>query len=199
MPSDVEKSHDFRDGMPFLGGSSWLDLANSSFKLDGNAFDFLADDDSFAAWVAAAGFEINPAALAQERLAALELRGLVRAVLDELDKSGTPTPDQVNQINQLLTKRTISERLARSSDGLGLQTLETVASPQIAALLASDLAHFLSGYEPHRLKSCDNPACAMVFYDRGRNNRRRWCTMSICGNRDKVTNYRARKAGVKAH
>jgi predicted RNA-binding Zn ribbon-like protein len=34
----------------------------------------------------------------------------------------------------------------------------------------------------------------MVFYDRGKNSRRRWCSSAVCGNRDKVANYRARKA-----
>jgi len=196
--SEVEKSRDFRDGMPFLGGALWVDLANSSFTLDGNAFDFLADGEHFARWVIAAGFEIDPATLEQERLAALDLRGLARAILDALDKTAVPSLAQVNQINLLLALRTISERLVTTSEGLKLQALETVAGPQIATMLASDLAHFLDNYEPHRLKSCGNPSCSMVFYDRGKNNRRRWCTMSICGNRDKVANYRARKLRLNA-
>lgn len=65
----------------------------------------------------------------------------------------------------------------------------------VAAQIAGELAAFLTGYEAERLKHCSNPACTMVFYDRGRNNRRRWCSSAVCGNRDKVANYRARKAG----
>jgi len=32
-----------------------------------------------------------------------------------------------------------------------------------------------------------------VFYDGGKNNTRRWCSMNLCGNRDKVARYRARR------
>ncbi|WP_368860397.1 CGNR zinc finger domain-containing protein, partial [Klebsiella pneumoniae] len=32
----------------------------------------------------------------------------------------------------------------------------------------------------------------------GKNNRRRWCTMALCGNRDKVAQYRGRKAVARA-
>ena len=35
-------------------------------------------------------------------------------------------------------------------------------------------------------------ALPVGFYDRGKNNARRWCTMSLCGNRDKVARYRLR-------
>lgn len=56
MTSDGDP--DFREGMPFLGGALWLDLLNSAFELDGVAHDFLADDESFARWVAAAGLAL---------------------------------------------------------------------------------------------------------------------------------------------
>src|SRR3546814_10967093 len=65
-----------------------------------------------------------------------------------------------------------------------------------AAAIAEDYARFVCDYEPARLKPCANPTCTMVFYDTGRNNTRRWCTMSICGNRDTVARYRSRRGGT---
>ncbi len=194
--SDIEKSPDFRDGMPFLGGAPWLDLANSSFTLDGSAFDFLSDDNGFARWVEAAGFAVAPENLEAERLAALRLRGLAREILARLNIGASLTVEQVDQLNGLLSKRAMREQIRQSADGIELDFPDHIDGPLVATRLASNLAHFLDDYEPGRLKSCDNPTCEMVFYDRGKNNRRRWCTMSICGNRDKVANYRARKAGA---
>lgn len=198
MPTDIEKQQDFRDGMPFLGGAPWLDLANSSFSLDGQAFDFLSDNASFTRWSEAAGFAVESRKLDFERLAALRLRGLVRAIFATLTARDTLSADQIGQLNDLLNNRTIRERLRLADDGTELDLCDQVDGPEVATRLASDLAHFLDDHEPDRLKSCDSPTCTMVFYDRGKNNRRRWCTMSICGNRDKVSNYRARKSHEKA-
>lgn len=192
--SDIEKSADFRDGMPFLGGVPWLDLANSSFTLDGSAFDFLSDEQCFARWAEAAGFAVEPENLEAERLAALRLRGLAREILARLNIGVSLTAEQVDQLNGLLSKRAIREQIRPSADGIELDLPDQIDGPVVAIRLASDLAHFLDHHEPDRLKTCDNPTCEMVFYDRGKNNRRRWCTMSICGNRDKVANYRARKS-----
>jgi len=191
---DIEKHQDFKDGMPFLGGALWLDLANSSFSLDGRSFDFLSDEASFARWVEAAGFAITPTALAAERRAALRLRDLAREIFGTLTAGEPLTAGQVGQINAALANRTIHERLRLVDGGVELDFPDRITGPAVATRLAGNLAHFLVDYEPERLKSCDNPACEMVFYDRGKNNRRRWCTMSICGNRDKVANYRARKS-----
>lgn len=185
--------------MPFLGGALWLDLANSSFSLDGTAFDFLADDISFANWCSAAGLSFDSANVSRERLAAYDLRELARAVLIDLGANRIPRAEHIDAINAILAQRGLHELLVVSDRHISLHMPVDIAGPEVAAALASDLAHFLADYEPIRLKSCDNPTCAMVFYDRGKNNRRRWCTMSICGNRDKVAKYRARQAGTDKH
>lgn len=84
MLPGIEKLRDFKDGMPFLGGALWLDLANSSFFVDGRSFDFLSDEASFARWVEAAGLATASAALAAERRAALRLRDLAREIFGTL-------------------------------------------------------------------------------------------------------------------
>jgi predicted RNA-binding Zn ribbon-like protein len=198
VPTDIEKQQDFRDGMPFLGGAPWLDLANSSFTLDGSAFDFLSDEQRFARWAEAAGFAVATKNLEAERLAALRLRGLAREILTRLNIGASLNAEQIDQLNDLLSKRTIREQIRPSADCIELNFPDQIDGPVVATRLASDLAHFLDHHEHDRLKTCDNPTCEMVFYDRGKNNRRRWCTMSICGNRDKVANYRARKSQAEA-
>jgi predicted RNA-binding Zn ribbon-like protein len=36
-----------------------------------------------------------------------------------------------------------------------------------------------------RLKTCPGHHCGWVFYDRSRNNSGRWCSMTVCGGREK--------------
>jgi predicted RNA-binding Zn ribbon-like protein len=45
-----------------------------------------------------------------------------------------------------------------------------------------------------RLKSCSESNCLWAFYDSSRNLSGRWCSMSVCGSREKARAYRKRKA-----
>jgi predicted RNA-binding Zn ribbon-like protein len=44
-----------------------------------------------------------------------------------------------------------------------------------------------------RLKMCAAPDCGWVFHDTSRNGLGRWCSMRVCGNRDKTRAYRQRR------
>jgi predicted RNA-binding Zn ribbon-like protein len=65
----------------------------------------------------------------------------------------------------------------------------TVLGP--IALSAVDL---FRGGQFERLKQCPGPSgdCGWLFFDRSKNNSRRWCEMSVCGNRVKVRRHRER-------
>jgi predicted RNA-binding Zn ribbon-like protein len=46
-----------------------------------------------------------------------------------------------------------------------------------------------------RLKACERESCRYVYHDRSRNRSGRWCSMSICGAREKSARaYRRRLA-----
>jgi predicted RNA-binding Zn ribbon-like protein len=44
-----------------------------------------------------------------------------------------------------------------------------------------------------RLKACTEDSCQWAFYDTTRNRSRTWCSMDVCGNREKTRRYRERK------
>ena len=46
-----------------------------------------------------------------------------------------------------------------------------------------------------RVRQCHGPGCRWLFLDESRNGSRRWCDMTVCGNRVKVGRHRARQAG----
>jgi predicted RNA-binding Zn ribbon-like protein len=45
-----------------------------------------------------------------------------------------------------------------------------------------------------RLKACTDDECRWAFYDSTRNHSRTWCSMDVCGNREKTRRYRARRS-----
>lgn len=49
-----------------------------------------------------------------------------------------------------------------------------------------------------RLKACSADPCGWAFVDRSRNASRHWCSMRVCGNREKARAFRARHAARPA-
>jgi predicted RNA-binding Zn ribbon-like protein len=45
-----------------------------------------------------------------------------------------------------------------------------------------------------RLKACRSDTCRWAFVDNARNRSRQWCSMSVCGNREKARLFRQRHA-----
>jgi predicted RNA-binding Zn ribbon-like protein len=43
------------------------------------------------------------------------------------------------------------------------------------------------------IRECAAGTCTWLFLDRSRSHRRRWCSMTSCGNREKVRRFYARK------
>ncbi|WP_181011881.1 CGNR zinc finger domain-containing protein [Bosea psychrotolerans] len=184
------KGEEFRDGMPFVGGRLWIDLLNTT-PLDAaqRTIDLIGTPDGLAAWIAAAGLEFSATAESEDALRAL--RRTLRSEFEVL-RAGEPVSDAtIAQINALLRHVHVSLCLTRSQGGV--KVVEVIAADP-AGYVAEDFSRFVCDFEPARLKHCSSPTCSMVFYDAGKNNTRRWCTMSVCGNRDKVARFRSRKA-----
>jgi predicted RNA-binding Zn ribbon-like protein len=53
-------------------------------------------------------------------------------------------------------------------------------------------ARLLTSEDLGRIRECANEMCGWLFFDRSRNRSRRWCDMTVCGNRDKVRRHRQR-------
>jgi predicted RNA-binding Zn ribbon-like protein len=69
------------------------------------------------------------------------------------------------------------------------------ASPVEAALgpIALAAVRLFTEGDFHRIRECGGHACGWLFYDRSKNNRRRWCEMEVCGNRAKQRRLTARR------
>jgi len=48
-----------------------------------------------------------------------------------------------------------------------------------------------------RLKVCRSDSCRWAFYDASKNRSGAWCTMAVCGNRNKVRAYQRRRRGAE--
>jgi predicted RNA-binding Zn ribbon-like protein len=74
------------------------------------------------------------------------------------------------------------DRRWRSVDALLLPIARAIAD----VVSADDFTH---------VKACEGPTCTLHFVDRTRGRARRWCSMSVCGNRAKQAAHRERARG----
>ena len=101
--------------------------------------------------------------------------------------------DWIESINEVL-------RITEGHDELlqldGAWTLEFVAREGgldwLLAAIARSAAEIIAEGPSARLRVCSNPSCGLFFYDTSRTRRRRWCSMSRCGNRHKVAIFSRR-------
>lgn len=67
----------------------------------------------------------------------------------------------------------------------------------LLAAVARSAAEIIAEGPKARLRLCANPRCGLFFYDTSRTHRRRWCSMTVCGNRHKVAAFARRHASVR--
>jgi predicted RNA-binding Zn ribbon-like protein len=59
--------------------------------------------------------------------------------------------------------------------------------------LARAAADLLASAQFSFVRACSSPTCQWLFLDTSKNHHRRWCSMKLCGNRDKVRKFYARR------
>ena len=70
----------------------------------------------------------------------------------------------------------------------------TTLDSALGALLAGVARAMLDGTWA-RVKACPGRDCGWVFYDHSRNQSARWCSMKVCGDREKARAYYQRRTG----
>ncbi len=93
-------------------------------------------------------------------------------------------------LNGLLAHAPARTTLRRDRTGFAwdVDLRGTTALGQLAPLLwsAGDL---LASGKLDRVRRCANPECGWLFLDDSRAGKRRWCSMSACGNRAKARRH----------
>ncbi|MEU5878569.1 CGNR zinc finger domain-containing protein [Spirillospora sp. NPDC047279] len=166
---------------PLTGEPLALDLANTTWLLEGVWVDAFDDPDGVASWLAEHALPTGPAGPTgpDARASLIEARDAVRAALQ-----GDEGP-----LNDVLGH---GARRPLLRDGEPVEELVIDAPGREAAwIAAADLVR-LYAERPERIRECANPECVLWFYDVTKNGQRRWCSMEVCGNRAKAARFQQR-------
>jgi predicted RNA-binding Zn ribbon-like protein len=125
---------------------------------------------------------------------AIHLRDALREIFTALVKHQPVAPDSIKPINDVLRITEGHDELTQSDGRWRLQFVarETSLDWLLAAIARSAAEIVLEG-EAAKVRVCANPICGLFFRDKSRTHRRRWCSMAICGNRNKVASFARRR------
>ncbi|MFC8404851.1 CGNR zinc finger domain-containing protein [Streptomyces griseoincarnatus] len=150
-----------------------LDLLNSRPLVNGEERDALGDPAGGRRWARDHGGEGSLAELALLRETRDVLRDIVRG--ERSPAALSPLLEGVHQVPEITSA--------------GLQW--TVRTPPHARLAVEVVLAWAATekHMPGRLRPCANDECQLFLLDRSRANRARWCSMAVCGNREKARRH----------
>jgi predicted RNA-binding Zn ribbon-like protein len=178
-----------RDGFRFAGGHPALDLAATlGARLKAEPVERLARPEDLARWLVAARLTtLAPAVTPRTLTAARRLReavyGLAMAAL-----RGERLPDPEVAALNAAARGPAAVPVLDADGGVVLEG----SADGLLALVAREAVTLLGDAEGPPIRQCEGDGCAILFVDRSRSGRRRWCSMSACGNRAKATAFRRR-------
>jgi len=126
---------------------------------------------------------------------ATEVREALRSLL-AVNDGGRPGPGAV----ETLSRAARSAQLAIRFEPDGSAQLEPATHGIDAALGKIVGIAFRSIIDGSwkRLKMCRDETCRWAFYDRSKNRSGGWCSMSVCGNRNKARRFRGQKGARRS-
>jgi predicted RNA-binding Zn ribbon-like protein len=150
----------------------------------------LSEADALRDWLAAHDLlspdeELSDADLRQ----AIAVREALRKAL--LAHNGEPLdPEAVEVLNSAAKSAELVVRFGEEGTG-SLAPIRPGLDGALGRLLAIAFGAMADG-SWSRLKACPAHDCEWAFYDSSKNRSRTWCSMAVCGNREKARAFRAR-------
>lgn len=189
-----------------LAGHGALEFLDTQFLVQGEPTELIGDGRAFVEWLDAAGLLLGPSASTWQRRFGAELddvasearklRAWAEAWLTRWSEDPEkPYDAELSRLNGLLARGRTHDQLQRGEDG----ELTIVSHPQgesageLLAMVAREIASLVTTCDPSLVKRCAGSSCTLWFYDRTKAHRRRFCSATACGNRDKVAAFRQRQ------
>lgn len=182
---------------PFLllGDHPAMDMLNTQAGTGDNVQDFWNTDADVADWCRCAGLITGGGAPLHGDAQLLEeaqaLRSIARRLVEQRKAGEAVDPAP---LNRYLHANRSAPHIAVDADGKIAMTRTSDVAPATRMLgaIAESVAQLLAEGDFSLVKQCEHPDCVLWFYDRTKAHRRRWCSMTLCGNRVKAAQFRKR-------
>jgi predicted RNA-binding Zn ribbon-like protein len=204
----AEESQDWADGFLVVGNHPLLDLLNTAPVIEGETQNLLPDPAALVRWLRVERLAVADGTDPQmERWSRtseartfldelVSFRERLRDAVLRLEGGDTPSEDFLADLNARLFAHPMRQTLVAEHGQLTVRpAFGTSISDTLWASLLDKAVQLFSAVQADRLRKCEG--CAVHFHDVSKKGSRRWCSMSLCGNRIKVAAYQQRKRSSK--
>jgi predicted RNA-binding Zn ribbon-like protein len=186
------------DGFLFVGNHPSLDLLNTRLVDAGGPVELLPDAGALTRWLIASGVVKDESAVAklQRWRDSRQMRELFRGLLGFREQlravvldSGEMREPFLGELNEKLLTYPRRYVLERTGSDVKERIFFDLKRPEdVWSEIAASASDLLTKVPFSRVRQCEG--CVVNFFDTSRKGSRRWCSMKMCGNREKVANYR---------
>ena len=122
---------------------------------------------------------------------AMELREAIYRIFTAIAQGGVARQDDLNLLSDLAIEALRHRRLAGADGGYRWEWRTDGKNPlaRVVWPAAQAAAELLTSKELRIVRLCEARDCQWLFLDRSRNRSRRWCDMTVCGNRAKARRH----------
>jgi predicted RNA-binding Zn ribbon-like protein len=168
-----------------------VDFANT-LDIDGDVTtELIGTPDELGRWLAEHGLlPARAVVTGDDVLTAHALRDGLRAVMASHHDGATAPAAALGLLESAAAE--LSLRVAFSGGRPHLIPMGEDARQALGAILVAVEEAAAEGTWP-RLKLCQASTCQVAFHDTSKNQSRQWCSMRVCGNRQKTRAYRRRQ------
>jgi len=177
-----------RHGFRFRGGCNAIDLpATLQARLSSSPRELLNTPDNLARWLVSAGMAgTKPRTTAKHLATARVLREAIYVL------AGKPGGAKADAARAALNRIAAAAAAAPQLQTNGTMRLEGDADALLVTL-AREAVQLFGSDAAKLIRQCESRSCTLYFVDNSRRVNRRWCSMSACGNKAKVSEFRRRK------
>ena len=154
----------------------------------------LSGAEALRGWLVERGFLAGDRTVTEADLGrALALREAIRGIA-ERNNPGSEVAREEDPV-EILNDLAATWRMTLTFDeegGARLDPSDEGVDGALGRILASVFVSMTDG-RWERFKACARHSCRWAFYDRSRNRSRTWCSMEVCGNREKARAFRERR------
>ena len=208
---------DTRPAMMFIADHPGLDFLNSIGTPVETVIEWIGNGEDLLSWLVEARL-IDPAEAAFIRANSFpgeldEVAAQARALREwfrDFVRSRMGRPLSAKALNLLeplnrvlerdegygaIVPRPGNHRKPTTAAGFELRRLRRWSTPNAVLLpIAEALAHLVCSSDFSLVKACEGKICTLLFLDTTHGRARRWCSMTLCGNRAKQAAHRQRSA-----
>ncbi len=184
-----------------LGGTAWINLVNTTYISQKEIVDILIEPTSTIQWLEENNLLRESDYLALENEEWLKsliielrlLRDLSKTILSELENQENLSLHVTEQLKSLTKQVKVSLIIDSDSDKLKLVAEGRTPKDHVLYMIIHSIIQTLDTVPIQRIRNCEHAECRLYFVDTSKSGKRRWCSMELCGNRQKAAEFYARK------